>query len=86
MGPTDCPAASVVLFTRRVMCKSMQVLQLNMQKRREVQHSVMNDVSLKEYAALVISEPYVFDMEGKVRTSPMGHQSAVLPSGRHGGR
>ena len=57
------------------MCKSMQVLQLNTQKRREVQHSVMNDERLKEYAALVISEPYVFELEGKVRTIPMGHQN-----------
>ena len=66
----------------------MQVLQLNMQKRREVQHSVMNDERLGGYAALVASEPYVFEMEGKVRTSPMGHQSwtAILPSERHSGR
>jgi hypothetical protein len=53
----------------------MQAIQLNMQKRREVQHSVTNDASLEDYAALVISEPYVFQMDGKVRTSPMGHQS-----------
>jgi len=70
------------------MCKPMQILQLNVQKRREVQHSVMNDASLKGYTALAISEPYVFEMEGKVRTSPMGHQSwtAILPSQRHDGR
>lgn len=58
----------------------MQNLQLNMQKRREVQHSVLNDASLKKYTALVISEPYVFEMGGKVRLSPMGHQgwTAIL--------
>lgn len=66
----------------------MQVLQLNMQKRREVQHSVMNNVNLKEFAALVISEPYVFEMDGKVSTSPVGHQgwTAILPRERHDGR
>jgi hypothetical protein len=70
------------------MCKPMQILQLNMQKRREVQHSVMNDSDLKEYTALAISEPYVFEMDGKVRTSPVGHQgwTAILPSQRHDGR
>lgn len=70
------------------MSKTLQVLQLNMQKQRDVQHSVMNDTGLKEYAALVISEPYIFEMDGKVRTSPMGHQSwtAILPSERHTGR
>ena len=70
------------------MFKQMQILQLNMQKRREVQHSVMNDSNLEEYTALAISEPYVFEMDGKVRTSPMGHQTwtAILPSQRHDGR
>ena len=65
----------------------MHVLQLNMQKRREVQHSVMNDERLRGYAALVVSEPYVFEMEGKVGTSPMGHHcwTAILPSERHSG-
>jgi hypothetical protein len=53
-----------------------------------VQHSVMNDVNLKEYAALVISEPHVVEMNGKVITSPIGHQgwTAILPSERHEGR
>ena len=87
-GLTNRPAASVVLSTQQVMSKQMQVLQLNMQKRREVQHSVMNDAGLKEYTALAISEPYVFEMDGKVRTSPMGHPrwTAILPSQRHDGR
>ena len=81
-GLTNRPAASVVSSIRQLMSKPMQILQLNMQKRREVQHSVMNDASLKEYTALVVSEPYVFEMDGKVRTSPMGHQgwTAILPS------
>jgi hypothetical protein len=35
---------------------------------------MMNDVSLKDYAALIISEPHVVEMNGKVITSPMGHQ------------
>jgi hypothetical protein len=61
-GPTNRPAASIVLSTRQAMSKPMQFLQLNMQKQREVQHSVMNDVNLKEFAALAISEPYVFEM------------------------
>lgn len=66
----------------------MQILQLNMQKRREVQHSVINDASPKEYAALAVSEPYIFDMGGVVRTSPMALRSwtAVPPSIRHNGR
>jgi hypothetical protein len=70
------------------MSRSMKFLQLNLQKQRNVQHSVMNDTNLKEYAALIISEPYVIEMNGKVRTSRMGHQSwtAILQSKRHSGR
>jgi hypothetical protein len=81
-------AASVGFSIRRLMSRSLRFLQLNVQKRRNVQYSVMNDVDLKEYAALVISEPYVLEMDGKVTTSPIGHQgwTAVLPSERHEGR
>jgi hypothetical protein len=73
---------------RRLMSRSLRFLQLNEQKRQNVQHSVMNDVNLKEYAALMISEPYVFEMDGKVTTSPMGHQgwTVIPPSKRHDGR
>jgi hypothetical protein len=48
----------------------------------------MNDTDLKEYTALVMSEPYVLEMDGKVITSPMGHQGwmAILTSKRHDGR
>jgi hypothetical protein len=55
------------------MSRSLRFLQLNAQKQRNVQHSMMNDVSLKDYAALIISEPHVVEMNGKVITSPMGH-------------
>jgi hypothetical protein len=66
----------------------MRFLQPNAQKQRNMQHSGMNDVSLKDYAALIISEPHVVEMNGKAITSPVGHQSwtAVLPSERLGGR
>ena len=70
------------------MSRLMRFLQLNVQKQRNVQHSMMNDVSLKEYAALMVSEPHVFEMDGKLTTSPMGQQgwTAILPSERHHGR
>jgi hypothetical protein len=71
-------AASVGFSTRRPMSRAMKFLQLNLQKQRNVQHSVMNDETLKGYAALVISEPYVVEMNGKVTISPMGHQGRTL--------
>jgi hypothetical protein len=66
-------AVSVELSIRRLMSRSLRFLQLNVQKQRNVQHSVMNDVNLKEYAALVISEPHVLEIDRKVTTSLMGH-------------
>lgn len=70
------------------MSKPMHILQINVRKQRNVQHSLMNDPSLKECVALVISEPHVFEMDGKVRMSPMGHQgwTAILLCERHDGR
>jgi hypothetical protein len=47
-GSTNRPAASVVLSTQPMMSKTMQVLQLNMQKQRDVQHSEMRGTGLKE--------------------------------------
>jgi hypothetical protein len=69
------------------MSRSMRILQLNVQKQLDVQHSLMNDGSLKEYAAPVISEPCVFEVNRKVTTSPIGHRGwiAILPSERHDG-
>lgn len=66
----------------------MQILQLNMQKRRAVQHSVMNDANSKECAALAVSESYIVDMGGVVKTSPTARRSwmAVPPSIRHNER
>ncbi|KAI7722984.1 hypothetical protein KC353_g42 [Hortaea werneckii] len=40
------------------MSRLLRFLQLNVQKQRNVQHSLMNDLNLKEYAALMISEPH----------------------------
>jgi hypothetical protein len=70
------------------MSRSLRFLQLNAQKQRNVQHSIINDVSLKDYTALIISEPYVVEMNGKVITSLIGHQgwTAILPRERHEGR
>ena len=38
-----------------------------------VQHSLMNDERLKEFAVLAISEPYAWTIENKVITVPMRH-------------
>jgi Endonuclease-reverse transcriptase len=62
-----------------------QVLQLNVGKRREVQLSLLNDEDLRNYAALVISEPHAWPTEeGKLVTMPRNHANweKMIPSTR----
>ncbi len=55
--------------------RTLEILQLNVHKRAEVQQSLLNDEGLKDYAVLAISEPYARLMDGSVVTSPMGHRN-----------
>lgn len=82
-SPQNCSAASVVLSIQLMLLKTLQVLQLNMQKQREVRHSVMNETGLEEYAAPLISEPHVFEMDEKARTRIMRHQSWMAGGAKH---
>ena len=36
-------------------------MHLNVRKRRTVQHSLLNDEALKDYAALAVLEPYIYE-------------------------
>ncbi|KJZ68546.1 hypothetical protein HIM_12063 [Hirsutella minnesotensis 3608] len=60
---------------RAIMLESLRILQLKARKRDVVQQSLMNDVDLKGFAALAISEPYARNIDGKVMTSPMGNRN-----------
>jgi hypothetical protein len=54
---------------------TLQILQLNVHKRREVQQSLLNDEGLKDYAVLAISEPYARTIDGSLVTVPTGHHN-----------
>ncbi len=58
------------------------MLQLNVRKQREVQHSLMNDQRLMDFGVLVISEPYAWTTNNVVATVPMGHPNwtKVVPT------
>ena len=64
------------------MHKSLRILQLNVGKREPVQQSLMNDVHLKDYGVLMVSEPYARKRDGKVVTSPAGHNNwnKIIPT------
>jgi hypothetical protein len=54
---------------------TLQILQLNVHKRSEVQQSLLNDEGLKDYTVLAISEPYARTIGGSVATVPRGHHN-----------
>ena len=70
------------------MCKTLQVLQLNVRKQSMVQQSLMNDERLKDFGVLAISEPHVWRNDGTVATGPLGHSNwtKMIPTVHHGGR
>jgi endonuclease/exonuclease/phosphatase family metal-dependent hydrolase len=67
------------------MCKTFRILQLNVRKREPVQQSLMNDVDLKDYGVLAVSEPYAKKIDGNVVTSPAGHSNwtRMIPTHTH---
>jgi endonuclease/exonuclease/phosphatase family metal-dependent hydrolase len=70
------------------MHKTFQILQLNVRKQREVQHSLMNDEQLKNCGVLAISEPYARIIDGTLVTVPMGHLNWIkmVPTVQRGER
>ena len=38
----------------------VQIMYLNVGKRRTVQHSLLNDEVLKDYTVLTVLEPYIY--------------------------
>jgi hypothetical protein len=55
------------------MHSTLQVLQVNVRKQDTVQHSLMNDDQLKDFAVLAISEPYAWTTDNTTRIVPIGH-------------
>lgn len=55
--------------------RTLEIFQLNVHKREEVQQSLLNDEELKDYAVLAISEPYARTIDRSVVTVPIGHHN-----------
>ena len=70
---TNRSAGNAECVTVPKMHKTFQILQLNVRKQREVQHSLMSDEQLKDCGVLAISEPYARIIDGTLVTVPMGH-------------
>jgi hypothetical protein len=49
-----------MLPKHRPQMNRVQVLHLNAGKRRPVQHSLLNDTTIKDFTALTVVEPYIF--------------------------
>ena len=61
---------------------SVQVLHLNVGKRRTVQNSLLNDVSIKDFDAISVVEPYVFQhpQSGRPIIAQDRHWQVFTPS------
>jgi hypothetical protein len=59
------------------MSNTLNILQLNVAKRKEVQYSLMNDETLKDFAVLAIAEPHATMINDNVVTSPIGHRNWI---------
>lgn len=55
------------------MHRTFQILQLNVQKQRLVQHSLMNDQRPIDFGVLAISEPYAWTSNNVIATVPTRH-------------
>ena len=62
------------LPTYNVMNK-FQILQLNVRKKVEIQHSLLNNEDLKEFSILAISELHSQRNRETVIVAPMGHHN-----------
>ena len=80
--------AGIECVTVLGMHKTFQILQLNVRKQREVQHSLMNDEQLKDCCVLAISEPYARIINSTLVTVPTGHPNwtKMVPTVRCGDR
>ena len=59
-------------------CKAFQILQINAQKRPAVMHTVVNDESLRNFGAILISEPHVWrHNEGRAILTPKTHHNWI---------
>ena len=70
------------------MNRTLQILQLNVRKQREVQQSLLNDESLRDFGVLAVTEPYVWKQADTLVTVPMGHSNwtRIMPNVHEDGR
>ena len=55
------------------MLENLRILYLNVGKRRQVQHSLLNDDKAAEYAIIATVEPYIY-------SDPLIDQPTVTPA------
>ncbi|KZL81062.1 reverse transcriptase, partial [Colletotrichum incanum] len=70
------------------MSKSFRMIQLNVMKRGEIHESLMNDKASRDATVLAIQEPQARIINGRLLTTPMGHQgwTKMVPSTCREGR
>ncbi|KAJ5215604.1 reverse transcriptase [Penicillium cinerascens] len=81
-----CPnsvACDEQVSLRMVASRTLRVAQANLRRGPETQLSLLNDQSLRSCDLLLISEPYVFLMNGAICSHAHTHWTPLWPSQRH---
>ena len=70
------------------MVNKLKILQLNVGKKEPVQHSLLNDIDLREHSVLAIQEPTVTTKDNILLTTPMDHRewAKITPTEQRQGR
>ncbi|KAK6810408.1 hypothetical protein RU639_013833, partial [Aspergillus parasiticus] len=81
-------AETVGSYIQCNMNKTLRIIQLNVRKQGAVHDSLMNDKEIQDAAAIAIQEPQARRINGRLLTTPMGHQkwTKLVPSAWREGR
>ena len=62
------------------MANTLKIFQLNAGMRKTVEEKFMNDEQLKEFSALVISEPWIWRIDNEMVPKGYSNWMRILPT------
>ncbi|KDN71873.1 hypothetical protein CSUB01_09606 [Colletotrichum sublineola] len=79
---------TILNSTPLTMSEKFRMMQLNVRKQGAVHDSLMNDETIRDMMVVAIQEPQARIIQGRLLTTPMGHQgwTKMIPSTHREGR